>query len=117
MAGVDGLGVVRGDCPSPEVLREFCVGALPRREQDSVCLHVDGCPSCEATLGTVDDGDDDLIRLLRGTSALESVPEEVFLRVIRACDPAAEASTVGEASTTLEAAAGADGPDDEVRPG
>ena len=65
-------------CPSPETLLQYSLGMLPEEQRDALDRHLDGCPDCQATIVTLDDGGDTVIGRLRmppGDESLLSEPQ------------------------------------------
>ena len=51
---------VGDQCPTPEALRRFGVGDLPRSEREGVARHVEGCPACASAMESLGDPADTL---------------------------------------------------------
>jgi len=53
------------DCPSRKQLLAYLVGAVEAEDAEDLIAHASTCPSCRATLATLEDGEDALISQLR----------------------------------------------------
>lgn len=57
-------------CPGREVLAELALGRLPANTIDTIGPHVEACPTCQATLETLDGVEDSVVRDLKTDASL-----------------------------------------------
>ena len=63
-------------CPSREILFRYSVGLASEEQSDELADHLGSCPDCQATILTLADADDTLIRRLRTPLGSESYLSE-----------------------------------------
>jgi serine/threonine protein kinase len=68
--------VTTRDCPAPAELAEFLTGNLAGTAFERIARHVEGCDSCEATLGALDEPADPLLARLQRAAAGDAPSEE-----------------------------------------
>ena len=59
-------------CPSRDTLFRYSVGLISEEQSDELADHLGSCPDCQATILTLADADDTLIRRLRMPLGSES---------------------------------------------
>ena len=64
--------MVAASCPSREVLRQYSIGMLSDDQSADLAGHLDSCPECQATILTLEDAEDTLVRRLRMPLGSES---------------------------------------------
>jgi uncharacterized protein (TIGR03067 family) len=71
-------------CPSRETLLQYSIGLLSNEQRDALDAHLDGCPDCQAMIGTLDDAADTLVERLRTPPSNESFGAEPQLHDVLA---------------------------------
>jgi hypothetical protein len=68
--------MVAQTCPSRETLLQYSLGMVSGEQRDALDSHLDSCPDCQATIVTLDDGNDTVIGHLRTPASGEAVLAE-----------------------------------------
>jgi len=63
-------------CPNRESLRDYAVGRVADEVADSIADHLEGCPSCQAELATLDAAGDTLVERLQRPLAADPYEAE-----------------------------------------
>ncbi len=90
-------------CPSRETLFRYSVGLLSEEQSEELADHLDSCPDCQATILTLDDADDTLIRRLRMPLGSESyLAEPQFQAAVAEAMALPDPGAIGQEPSGLE---------------